>query len=80
MYPMGMGYDDFNDPDYEPIFIDDATLLAMNDTICGTDLACIFDLLVTGDEDYANATLTEMEDARITRELFEEGKLNRCIV
>ena len=60
-------------PDFEPLFREEAnqTLLQQAEQTCGAqEDACIFDLLATGDQAFADATKTlAQEDADVKQSL-----------
>ncbi|GFN91253.1 fibrillin-1 [Plakobranchus ocellatus] len=64
-YPSGESALDYQFPEFEPLFREEAsqTLLQEAEQTCGAEKdACIFDLLATGDPDFAAATQTAEED------------------
>ncbi|CAH1802267.1 unnamed protein product, partial [Owenia fusiformis] len=59
-YPNGSSTDDFSDASFEPLFLSDFTQEQRDaaNTMCRSEISCVFDYLATGEEDVANATLS----------------------
>ncbi|KAK7477014.1 hypothetical protein BaRGS_00031694, partial [Batillaria attramentaria] len=78
-YQSGSDFASYQHQDFVPIFLPstaDAVLLALNDTrdigsaLCGTNLACLQDFLVTNDNDTALATKTTLVEVQDMQSLL----------
>ena len=73
-YPGGrrkrQTYEDFQNLNFVPIFLDELTFTEDQKTACGDHVQCLFDLAVTGDMEFANNTLKEDRVANETKEIL----------
>ena len=75
-YPGGrrkrQTYEDFQNLQFEPIYLDELTFTDNQKMACGDHLQCLFDLAVTGDMEFANNTLNEDKVANETKEMLSK--------
>lgn len=83
-YPDGLTATDYSHPDFVPIFIDafDVNMTQKAEHICGGSSdqykACIYDYLVTGDEEFATETKltnTQNEEDRTSLGLYIDNTI-----
>ena len=74
-YLTGETHASFQDDNFTPTFVSDATLLASTAgmAVCGDNLQCLYDFMATGDADFARNTRDEVVEFRELAEMFAEG-------
>ena len=65
-------FEDFQNPDFAPVFFDNLTFTDEMRAACEEDLACLFDLAVTSDMAFASNTLDQTKVANSTKALLSK--------
>lgn len=65
-------FEDFQNPNFVPLFFDNLTITDEMRTACEEDLACIFDLAVTNDMAFASNTLDQTKVANSTTAILSK--------
>ena len=65
-------FEDFQNPDFTPVFFDDLTFTDEMRAACEEDLACLFDLAVTSDMAFASNTLDQTKVANSTKAILSK--------
>ena len=71
-YPPYSNISTFTDSTYEPLFEVEASAGARE--LCGDELFCLFDYMVTGDRDFSLSTLTAVAEKEMVMELVVPGE------
>lgn len=65
-------HEDFQNPDFTPLFFDDLTFTDEMRAACEEDLACLFDLAVTSDTAFASNSLDQTKVANSTKAILSK--------
>lgn len=69
-------YNDFQNPAFVPIFLDELNFTNDQREICENNLQCLFDLAVTEETDFAMKTLEQEKVANTTVEILSKLLVN----
>ena len=69
-YEDGRSTKDYQKPEFEPIFLEEvnSTKLEEAQSTCGADYACVFDLIATGDEQFAKYSKATNSEANAIKD------------
>ena len=75
-YDTNKGPSDYKNMTFEPIFLDEmnASAVSQAQEYCGSDYACVFDLIATEDTSFAD--LTKLANEEATAIQLSQGKLS----
>lgn len=65
-------FEDFQNPNFTPIFFDNLTFTDEMRAACEEDLACLFDLAITSDMAFASNTLDQTKVANSTKAILSK--------